>query len=120
MDRQCGCVDVKFYWVSSTHIFMSESLNNDSFQMRYINDDILYSNNAMLVNKYPQIIIISTYRRKIEEMPRLLRNTLFNTHNPMLHVRGISFDVGLVDHSYPGNDNDGDIGRILLFEEGVE
>eukprot|EP00986_Skeletonema_menzelii_P003952 scaffold1294_cov135-Skeletonema_menzelii.AAC.3 len=61
--------------------------------------------------------ITSNHSGKVKEVLRLLGYTLFNTHRHMFHIRRLSINLGLVDHSHNGNDCDGCAGGILVFEE---
>jgi hypothetical protein len=57
---------------------------------------------------------------KIKEMPWLFSNFIFDTHHHVFHLWWISCDVGLVDRTCPGDDSDGSIGGVFLFEERIE
>ena len=74
----------------------------------------------ILVHFSTQIITAGINSGKIQEMFRLFSNTLFITHYNMFHLWGIPIDVGLVDYTYLGYDNDGFTWGIFLFQARIE
>jgi len=67
-----------------------------------------------------QVSFVSRHRWKNKEVPWLFGDSIFDTCHFVFHLWWFSLNVGLVDSSCPGDDYDGGIRWIFLFQEGVE